>query len=66
MSRTEQRSSFDLGVRVQLIEAELDENDGHLDRLRSEIAATRQVLTGILIAVTVASVMLAINLVVAR
>lgn len=66
MSRSEQRKAFDVAVRVQLIEAELDEYDGALDKLRSEIAATRQVLTGILIAVTVASVMLAINLVVAQ
>lgn len=75
-SRTVSRSTFDPSTRISLLEGDADELEGELgatkssfaeeiDKLRGEIAATRQVLTGILIAVTVASIMLAINLVVA-
>ncbi|RTL08434.1 MAG: hypothetical protein EKK62_07700 [Acidimicrobiia bacterium] len=66
MSRAEERKGFDTDVRVRLLESDLDDNETAIDALRKEIAATRQVLTGILVAVTVASIMLAINLVVAR
>lgn len=71
------RSRFDEAVRLTLIEDDLDEVDEvmvalrqefHEDvvSLRSEIAATRQVLTGILVALVVASIMLAINLAVTK
>lgn len=71
------RSRFEADVRLTLVEDDLDELDTGMDALRSEfrsdlkalreeIAATRQVLTGILIAIVVASVMLAINLAIAK
>ena len=75
MGRTADRSEFPDPVRLRLLEGDADECDTAVDKLRadltksaadlrSDMAALRQVLTGILVAVTVASIMLAINLVV--
>lgn len=58
MSRSQERSSFDLDVRMRLIEGDMDE-------VASDLKAIRQLATGILTALVVASIMLAINLAVA-
>jgi hypothetical protein len=62
-SRSSERATFTHEVRVQLLEGDMDEHENEMGGLRRELAATRQVLTGILIALTTASLMLAINLV---
>lgn len=75
--RAVSRRSFDTGVRLTLAEDDLDEGElsvaavreefqKSVEDLRREIAATRQVLTGILVALVVASIMLAINLAVSK
>lgn len=77
MGRTQERSGFVPEVRIALLEKDADECDTSVDLLRADLntsaadlradmAALRQVLTGILVAVTVASIMLALNLVVSR
>ena len=77
MGRTADRAEFPDQVRIRLLEGDADECDTSVDKLRadfnasaadlrSDMAALRQVLTGILVAVTVASIMLALNLVVSR
>lgn len=75
MGRTADRAEFPDPMRIRLLEKDADECDISVDKLRadlntsaadlrSDMAALRQVLVGILVAVTVASIMLAINLVV--
>ena len=59
MSRSEQRGSFPMDVRVELLEGDVDE-------AASDLKSIKQLATGILTALVVASVMLAINLAVAR
>jgi len=62
--RTAERSTFPDPIRIQLLEQDADEADASWEALRVEIAALRQVLVGILVAVTTASILLAVNLVV--
>lgn len=75
MGRTADRAEFPDPMRIRLLEKDADECDASVGRLRADLndkaadlrndmAALRQVLTGLLVAVTVASIMLAINLVV--
>lgn len=74
MSRTADRAPlYSDAQRIALAEKDLDETDdtfvalrSEIAGVRSEIAALRQVLVGILVAVTTASILLAINLVVTR
>lgn len=74
MSRTAERAPlYTDAQRIAMLERDLDDTDGIHDGLRSEIAAVRaeiaalrQVLVGILVAVTTASILLAINLAVTR
>lgn len=69
-SRSEQRSGFDPAVRIELLEADADDQERGFDQFRAEMKAEmqalRQLATGILTALVVASVMLAINLAVVR
>lgn len=58
MSRSQERASFSQEVRVQLLEGDVDE-------VAADLKAIRQLATGILTALVVASIMLAINLAVA-
>lgn len=58
MSRSQERSTFTTDVRVQLLEGDVDE-------VAADLKAIRQLATGILTALVVASIMLAINLAVA-
>lgn len=77
VSRAVARRAFTPDVRLTLVEDDLDEIDAgvsglrtelhdSIEDLRKEVAATRQVLTGILVAIVVASIMLAINLAVTK
>lgn len=65
-SRSEQRAAFSTEVRVELLEQDADDQETGFDRLRAELQTIRQLATGILTALVVASIMLAINLAVAR
>jgi cell division protein FtsX len=65
-SRSEQRAAFSAEVRIELLEQDADEQETGFDRLRGELQTIRQLATGILTALVVASIMLAINLAVAR
>lgn len=58
MSRSQERATFSTEVRMQLLEGDVDE-------VAADLKAIRQLATGILTALVVASVMLAINLAVA-
>lgn len=65
-SRTEQRRMFDHPVRISLLEQDLDSVETWRDSMKEEMRALQSILTKILIALVVASVMLAINVVVLR
>lgn len=65
-SRTEQRKMFDPPVRISLLEQDLDHVETWRDSMKEEMRALQSILTKILIALVVASVMLAINVVVLR
>ena len=65
-SRTEQRKMFDPPVRLSLLEQDLDNVENWRDSMKEEMRALQSILTKILIALVVASVMLAINVVVLR
>ncbi|MCP5157775.1 MAG: hypothetical protein H6983_26620 [Ectothiorhodospiraceae bacterium] len=72
MGRTSERAPlYTDAQRIALLEKDHDETDDTFDGVRAEIAgvraemaALRQVLVGILVAVTTASILLAVNLVV--
>lgn len=72
VGRTSERAPlYTDAQRIALLEKDLDETDDTFDGVRAEIAgvraemaALRQVLVGILVAVTTASILLAVNLVV--
>ena len=74
MSRNQERSMFATEHRVLLLEGDADRTDRRIDAFASdvdrrmdsfvsEIKALRQVLTGILVSLATASVLLAVNLV---
>lgn len=62
MSRTSERGSFQPDVRVQLLEHDADEFDGALEGLRLELKGMRGLLTGILVSVATAAILLAVNI----
>lgn len=70
VSRTAERAPlYTDAQRIALLEKDLDDTEAIFDGLRGEIAgvrtemaALRQVLVGILVAVTTACIMLAVNL----
>jgi hypothetical protein len=77
VGRTDDRQSFGDDVRLRLVEHDLDRADERFEAIASEIARTaehlaveiaglRKVLTGLLIAFTTGSVMLALNVIVLR
>lgn len=53
---------FQTEHRVVLLEADMDQTDRRLDSFVTEIKALRQVLTGILVSLATASVLLVVNL----
>ena len=69
-TRTAEREGFEVPVRVRLIESDLDQLDftfsQALKDTQRELASMRKALVGILVSVTTASVMLAINILASR
>lgn len=76
-ARAVQRRGFPPEVRLTMVEDDLDQVDVGLEALRkecreqaermlAEARSSRQVLTGILVAITTACIMLAINVTVIR
>lgn len=67
-SRVLERDGFDDLVRLRLLEGDLDSMSSTLDKafaeFHAELEGMRKVLIGILISVTTAAILLAVNLVV--
>ncbi len=51
-----------MDTRITLLEGDADSTDAKIDKLVSSVDTLRQIFTGILVSVVVASIMLAINL----
>lgn len=60
-SRTDERGDFDIPIRVALVETDLDVFEAHQDRLIEEVVSVKRILIGMLVSITTASVLLAIN-----
>jgi hypothetical protein len=60
--RAQQREGFTVDTRITLLEGDADSTDAKIDKLVSSVDTLRQIFTGILVSVVVASIMLAINL----
>jgi hypothetical protein len=60
--RAQDRASYALDTRVSLLEGDLDKQDGELCDYRNELKAMRMILVGLLISISTASVLLALNL----
>jgi len=56
------RKGFTQGVRLTLVEDDLDQFDSSLADMANELKAIKNVLIGLLISVTTAAVVLALNL----
>lgn len=65
MGRADQRASFDIPVRLRLVESDLDSLDARLDRIDARLGKIMAACVGILTSLVVAAVMLALNLAVA-
>jgi hypothetical protein len=61
--RAQDRTSYALDTRVSLLEGDLDKQDQQLEDFHSEVRAMRMILVGLLISISTASVLLALNLV---
>ena len=64
MSRTGQRREFDSEVRLALLETDADEADTAVDGLRQELKATNRILLGLLVSVSTAAILFAVNIVI--
>ncbi len=62
MSRVLDRATFDERTRLQLIEGDMDRFDTALEAIRDEIKGLTRVMTGILVAVATAAILLAVNI----
>ncbi len=62
MSRVEERKEFEVPVRVTLLEGDVDRGDEALEAFRQELRGIRNVLVGLLVSVSTAAILLAINL----
>lgn len=62
MGRAEKRSGIDIPNRLRLVEDDLDKHDATFAELRDELAKIKGILIGILVSVTTAALLLAINL----
>jgi hypothetical protein len=62
MGRNEDRREFTTDTRMSLLEGDLDRQDLRLDQFVAELKGLRQVLVGILVSLTTASILLAVNL----
>jgi hypothetical protein len=66
MSRTANRAGFDTPVRLSLVEGDLDTLEEGQEKLVAALEGIRKVLLGVLISVTTASILLAVNVLVLR
>lgn len=64
MPRTESRTGFDLPGRVRLLEGDMDKNDEVVSEINQRLARNNQLLVGILISVTTASLLMLVNILV--
>lgn len=64
MTRIEERSTFEIPVRVTLLEGDADKGEGALEAFRLELRGIRNVMVGLLISVSTGAVLLAVNLMV--
>ena len=64
MSRTSERRDFDLPGRMRLVETDLDTLEEGQAKLVAALDGIRKVLIGVLVSVTTASVLLAVNVMV--
>lgn len=66
-SRTDERKGFQVPVRVQLLEGDMDAHEDHvsaeLANFRAKLDRFQGILIGILVTLTTASVLLALNLI---
>lgn len=62
MSRIEDRTSFDVPVRLRLLEGDMDKLEERLDTIDARLGKIMAACVGILTSLVVASVMLALNL----
>lgn len=71
--RTQQRSDFDVPVRIRLLENDADDAEAHglalqekvaadIASIREEVTGLKKLLVGILVSVTTASILMAINI----
>lgn len=63
MSRVQERKGFEVPVRVTLLEGDADKGDKALEAFRLELRGIRNVLVGLLVSVSTAAILLAVNLV---
>lgn len=64
MGRAEKRTGIEIPHRLRLVEDDLDKHDENFRELRDELGKIKGILVGILVSVTTAALLLAINLVV--
>lgn len=60
-SRHAERQGFDTETRLRLIEGDLDTQDETLAKILNRMERSNQLLTGLLISVTTASILMLIN-----
>ncbi len=60
--RHDARKDFDVSTRIALIEADVDEFEVALAALANELGGIRKVLIGLLVSISTACVLLAINI----
>lgn len=65
-ARTVARSTWEIPVRVGLLEADADEHDNVLEQMNERIGKMLWAMIGILVSTTTAAVLLALNLAVGR
>lgn len=61
MSRSEQRAGMSVPTRVRLVESDLDTLEEGQERLVAALDGIRKVLIGVLVSITTASCLLALN-----
>ncbi len=61
MSRTVERSEFDIPGRMRLVESDIDTLEEGQEKLVAALDGIRKVLIGVLVSITTASCLLALN-----
>jgi hypothetical protein len=65
-SRTEQRIGMDVEVRIRLLEADMDHYEHAGEAINRRLDKMMGILTGVLVALTTSSILLAVNLLVSQ